>query len=310
MTHRINPDRIRGIWPVLLLPWDAQWRLDARSFDANLDRLIGSDPDGLYALDTSSEFYTLEFAEWRTIARRFVKRCRAAGVKFPIGLGCTWTNQDGALRRVHEARDLGVEVIHLSPPYWLPLPREGLIRFYSAVAACAGQLGVIIYAPNWGRIGLTSELYRDLVEAAPCIIGTKSESGSGLLGLRIGETLHSHFVHEQKLCMAARAGASGNYSSLAGVSVRYLREWWAMMEAGRWSEAEARNERVQRFYAEAVQPIRDRGIMGGAIDKAMAQLGGAVGSRQLRPPYLSVPDDLFAALADAARRHFPEAFPV
>lgn len=308
MKRNITPSDIRGIWMPLLLPWDAQGRLDGRSCDANLDRLIAAGLGGLYTLDTSSEFYTLEFDAWRAIARRFVKRCRAAKVGFPIGLGCTWTNQEGALRRVREARDLGVEVIHLSPPYWLPLPREGLIRFYSEVNACAGHLGVIIYAPNWGKIGLTAEFYRVLVAAAPCIVGTKSDSGSGLLELRIGGQLQSHFVHEQQLVVAARAGASGCYSALAGVGMEYVKEWWAMMEEGRWGEANARNAQVQKFYAEAVQPLRDRGIIAGAIDKAMAQVGGFAGSRQLRPPYLSVPDKLYAAMENAARRYLPEAF--
>lgn len=293
-----------------MLPWDSQWRLDERSCDANLDALIASAPDGLYTLDTSSEFYTLEYDDWRSIAHRFVRRCRSANVRFPIGLGCTWTNQEAALRRVREARDLGVEVVHLSPPYWLPLPPEGMIRFYAAVNACAGHLGVIIYAPNWGKIGLTAGFYRALVEAAPCIIGTKSDRGEGLLDLRITGRRHSHFVHEQRLHDAVPAGAAGCYSALAGVSVRYVKEWLAMMEGGRCTEATVRNEHVQRFYAEAVQPLRDRGIIAGAIDKAMAQVGGASGSRQLRPPYLSVPDDLYAALELAARRHLPEAFAV
>lgn len=81
-----------------------------------------------------------------------------------------------------------------------------------------------------------------------------------------------------------------------------------MMEEGRWEDAEARNERVQKFYAEAVQPLRDRGIIAGATDKAMAQVGGFAGNRQLRPPYLSVSDDLYAAMKEAAHRHLPEAF--
>jgi hypothetical protein len=41
----------------------------------------------------------------------------------------------------------------------------------------------------------------------------------------------------------------------------------------------------------------------------MAQVGGFAGSRQLRPPYLSVPDDLYAAMENAARHYLPEALP-
>lgn len=309
MNSRIEPSQVRGIWMPLMLPWDSEGRLDERNCDANLDRLIASSLDGLYTLDTSSEFYTMEFDEWRAIARRFVKRCRAANVRFPIGLGCTWTNQEGALRRVREARDLGVDVIHLSPPYWMPVPEAGLLNFYAAVHACAGHLGVIVYAPPWGKIVLTPGFYDRLVEAAPCVVGTKSDRGGELLGARIAGQAHSHFVHEQQLCETARAGASGCYSALAGVSTPYVKAWWAMMDEGRWDEASARNAQVQKFYAEAVQPLRDRGIIAGAIDKAMAQVGGFVGSRQLRPPYLSVPDEWYEAMRAAARKYVLEPGP-
>lgn len=39
----------------------------------------------------------------------------------PAGVGCTWTNQAGALRRIARARELGFDHIHLTPPYWIKL---------------------------------------------------------------------------------------------------------------------------------------------------------------------------------------------
>jgi len=98
----------RGIWPPLLMNWDERWNLDLHAFDANLARLVESGPHGLYTLDTASEFHTMEFDEWDFVARRFVAACRRLQPRLPIGLGCTWTHQAGALRRVAVARDLGV----------------------------------------------------------------------------------------------------------------------------------------------------------------------------------------------------------
>src|ERR1043166_633615 len=164
------------------------------------------------------------------IARRFVKRCQA--VRFPIGLGCTWTNQEGALRRIREARDLGVQVIHLSAPYWLPLNEDGLLRFLSSVQKEVGHLGVIIYAPPHGRISLSGELYRKLTAQAPWIIGTKTVGGDaevmrGILKARKG---HSHFVHESNLVARAREGAFGTYSFLAGLNLSFVKRWWTLIE--------------------------------------------------------------------------------
>jgi 4-(2-carboxyphenyl)-2-oxobut-3-enoate aldolase len=308
-SGRISPLEVRGIWPPMLLYWDSQWRLDERSTDANLDRQLAAGPHGLYTLDTASEFYTLEWAAWRAIAERFVRRCRSAAPNLPLGLGCTWTNQEGALDRLRLARDLGVQTVHLSPPYWVPLNEEGVLRFFAAVQAEAGPIGVVVYAPPHGRLTLNASLYLKLTREAPCIIGTKALGADGdLIHARQGEPRHSHFVHESFLTVRARDGALGNYSSLAGVSLSFMTRWWSLIERGDWTASQDIQDRVNRFYAQAVQPTRDRGILAGAIDKALAQIGGASGNRLMRPPYPAVPDDLFANLIVAAKQHLPEAF--
>lgn len=103
MSKTIRPSEIRGIWLPLLIPWDSQWRLDERTCDANMERLIASGADGLFTLDTSSEFYTMEYDDWRSIAHRFVKRCRAANVRFPIGLGWLGRTRRGGSRAADAA---------------------------------------------------------------------------------------------------------------------------------------------------------------------------------------------------------------
>ena len=303
MTHpdRIQGTQVRGVWPPLLLHWHDDWSLDEQAFEHNLRHVAEQEPHGLYTLDTASEFYTLEFAEWEAISHRFVRGCERLGVTLPIGLGCTWTNQPGALERVRAARDLGVQTIHLSPPYWLPLNDDALCGFYAAVNEVAGHLGVIIYAPPWSGVHLTADLYRRLVNEAPCIIGTKGPATDhALLNAIEG---HSHFAQEQRIVQASKHGAIGCYSALAGVSIPFMKAWWDMIERDDHAAAAQRDEAVQRFYAQGVQPVRDRGILAGAIDKAMARIGGQIGSRALRPPYPAVPDDLFDQMETAARTH-------
>jgi 4-hydroxy-tetrahydrodipicolinate synthase len=292
----------RGIWPPLLMNWDDRWQLDLPAFDANLARLIELAPHGLYTLDTASEFHTMEFEEWEFVARRFVAACRRRRPRLPLGLGCTWTHQAGALRRVATARDLGVEVIHLSAPYWVPLDEDGLLTFLEAVQREAGHLGVVLYAPPWGKLRLTAATYARAVEVAPCVIGSKTlGTDRELLAAPSPAAGHSHFVHESNLVAGCAAGATGNYSSLAGISMPFMLDWWRSIERAE-PRAEAIRRRVDAFYVEAVEPLRERGILAGAVDKAMAQIGGMVGSRRLRPPYPSCPDDLFENMRAAATR--------
>lgn len=292
----------RGIWPPLLMNWDERWNLDLHAFDANLARLVESGPHGLYTLDTASEFHTMEFEEWDFVARRFVASCRRIQPRLPLGLGCTWTHQAGALRRVAVARDLGVEIIHLSAPYWVPLDEDGLLAFLEAVQREAGHLGVVLYAPPWGKLPLTAALYTRAVEVAPCVIGSKTVgTDRDLLAAPSRAAGHSHFVHESNLVPGFAAGAAGNYSALAGISMPFMLDWWRLIERSD-PRADVIRRRVDAFYAEAVEPLRARGILAGAVDKAMAQIGGMVGSRRLRPPYPSCPDDLFENMRACAKR--------
>lgn len=298
---RVQASDVRGIWLPMLLYWDDRWRLDSGVTDANLDRQLATGPHGIYTLDTASEFFTLEFHDWRFVAERFVARVRREAPQLPIGLGCTWTNMEGALARIRCARDLGVDVIHLAPPYWVPLNRDGLLAFFDAVNQVAGHLGVVIYIPAHGSMKLDATFYEQLVVRAPCVIGTKTDGGDTLLLAAPSDgPRHSHFAGEQKLADSVRHGAAGCYSSLAGIRPRLVKRWWDMLEQELWMEAQAVQNRVNRFYLQAVQPIRDRGILAGAIDKSLAQAGGALGGRLVRPPYQSVPADLYAGLKRAA----------
>jgi|GEM_PF-6544465 len=310
MTNQcIAPSEVRGVWAVALLPWDDNWQLDETSFKTNMDRIIAAKPNGFYSLDTASEFYTLEFEAWQAVARMFVEHCRAADASLPLGLGCTWTNQEGALDRIRTARDLGVQTIHLSAPYWTPIHPDALHRFYAAVQEVVGHLGIVIYAPPWSAIDLTGELYTSLKKEAPNIIGAKTGiQHPEIFSLPSPNARDSHFVGEPGLFEAMKLGATGCYSALAGISIPFMKQWISLMQDGQWDEAGAINERVQAFYSEAVVPCREAGVTNGAIDKAMAQIGGAVGSRLLRPPYLSMPDDLFNNLSTAAHKHLPDAF--
>jgi hypothetical protein len=87
-----------------------------------------------------------------------------------------------------------------------------------------------------------------------------------------------------------------------------MKAWWSMIERGDWPAAERRQAPVIAFYNEAVVPMREAGIIAGAVDKSMAQIGGAHGTRLIRPPYPSAPERMFRRMERAARKYLPEAF--
>lgn len=169
---------------------------------------------------------------------------------------------------------------------------------------------MVLYAPPHGKLELDAHLYRKAVSVAPCVIGTKTDAQDQPAFRKLVRAVpgHSHFSHECYLVASARMGGQGSYSALAGIGLQYMKDWWAMIERKDWKAAEQRQYAVNAFYAEAVVPLREGGYIAGAIDKSMAQIGGAKGTRLVRPPYPSAPERLYRNLLRAARKHLPEAF--
>jgi dihydrodipicolinate synthase/N-acetylneuraminate lyase len=262
---------------------------------------------GVYTADTASEFYAFEFDEWNDLATHF--RTVARDHALPAGIGCTWTNQAGSLRRIARARELGYENIHLSQPYWIRLNEEAQRIFWRAVAETADGLPIIVYAGSQGQFLLNGSTLKRLCDHCPAIVGTKS------LGFDAVSTNSmfaecpelAHFVHEQVLVFWMGLGAAGCFSNLAAFSPALALDWFAHIEGKRWQLAFEIQRRVNRFFEDGGVPIRQGGY---TLDKSMAELGRVPGAtRGQRPPYAAVPDALFDQMRTAARRHLPEFLP-
>jgi dihydrodipicolinate synthase/N-acetylneuraminate lyase len=302
--NKTPPKKFHGIWPPVLLETDNADRLDLGVIAKATRYYAAVGVHGVYTADTASEFYTMEFEEWNELATHF--RAVARDCRLPAGIGCTWTNQAGILRRVARARELGYDNIHLSQPYWIKLNTAAQETYWSAVNEVAGDLPVIVYAGSQGQFPLDGPLLRRLREHCPAIIGTKSVGFDAMAtnSLLVHCPELSHFVHEQVLCFWMAMGASGAFSNLVCLCPPLALQWFDLIVKGEWIRALEIQRRVNRFYEEGAVPLRRAGYV---IDKAMAQLGrvpGATGA--LRLPYMPVPDELYRGLEAAARKHLPE----
>jgi dihydrodipicolinate synthase/N-acetylneuraminate lyase len=296
---------LRGIWPPVLLETGKDGRINVGLVEAVTQHFANANVQGVYTGDTASEFYALEFEEWNDLATSF--RAVTDRLDIPSGIGCTWTNQAGALRRVKRARELGFHNIHLSQPYWVRLNPPAQRAFWEAVSAVAGQMAVIVYSGGQGQMFLDGDIVTQLREWCPAIAGTKT---TGFDAVATNSLLAhtpdlAHFVGEQVLAPWVALGAAGCFSNLAELSPTFAVDWFGLMKNRQWTEAFATQKAVGKFYEAGVVPIRRAGF---AVDKALAELGGCPGiTRALRPPYQPVPDDLFHRLGEACRLYLPDA---
>lgn len=300
----LNP--LRGIWPAVVIQTHAGGGIEHDAVESATRFYAQAGVHGVYTADTASEFYTMEYDEWDELATHFREVTLALNV--PAGIGCTWTNQKGALRRVARALKLGFQNIHLSEPYWIRLNEDAQRTFWTAVSERAGSLPIIIYAGSQGQLPLDGHVVQRIRGYCPGIAGTKTTGFDALATnslIALSPDL-SHFVHETVLSPWVALGAAGCPSSLAALSPSFMIRWFDSLETGDWQTCFEIQRRVNLFYEEAAIPIRKKGYV---IDKALAELGGCSGiTRHLRPPYPSLPDELFSILERSARKHLPECF--
>lgn len=136
--------RFHGFWPPILIETRPDGRLDLDVVTASTEHFIKAGVHGLYTADTASEFYTMEFDEWNELVTHFRSITRAS--RIPVGVGCTWTNQAGVLKRIARARELSFDNIHLSQPYWIRLNEPSQRIYWQSVAEVAGDLPIFVYA--------------------------------------------------------------------------------------------------------------------------------------------------------------------
>ncbi|MBM3853066.1 MAG: dihydrodipicolinate synthase family protein [Verrucomicrobia bacterium] len=290
-------EKPRGIWPPILIENRTDGRVDLDRITEATRYFAAAGVHGVYTADTASEFYTMEFEEWDELAGHFRQVAAACGKR--AGIGCTWTNQAGILRRVARARELHYDNIHLSQPYWFRLNEAAQETYWRAVGEAAEGLPIIVYAGSQGQLPIDGPLLGRLREHCPSIVGTKSPGFDGVAtsSLLVHCPEMAHFVNDQ-------VGAAGAFSTLVLLCPPLALHWFKLMEEDRWTEAFEIQRRVARFYEQGVGPIRRAGY---AIDKAVAHLGRVPGAtRGQRPPYRPVPVELYARMEAAARSHLPE----
>lgn len=307
MPTRLTRENLHGIWAALPTPFAADGQLDEDALRENVRRLTVGGVHGIYTTDADGEFYALELDEFEQLVGAFADECGRVGV--PSQVGCTWPSTAGVVARLRICAELGVLGAHVGHPFFMPMTRDSMWRFWDDVAAAVPDWFALIHynslrCPNY----LTGRDYAELAERIPNLVGVKyvKSDFSEFLELVSHAPQLSVFVSEQVLAPFYRYGARGIYSWFANVNPRYLRDWYEELGAGQWSKAEQRQLRLHAF-SQASQPLREQGHLHAALNKARtAALPFLVSANRTRAPYLPVPQQDVDAFARTAHEQFPD----
>ena len=305
----LTPATLRGVWGTALLPLDSANRIDVARLRQELDVLTAAGLDGIYAHGTAGEFHELSEDEYDLVNGLVADHATRAGI--PFQLGASHMSARLSLDRIRRAVRHRPAAIQVILPDWAPLQAVEAGDALAGMAAAAGDVPLVLYNPPHAKTQLDAAAFVQLAEAVPQIVGIKVAGGDAgwYQAMRSVTGRLAVFVSGHTLATGLGHGAAGSYSNIACLSPRGAAEWYAMMRADPARALDV-ERRLQRFLAEHIGPLQQRGYAGAALDKTLAHIGGwADVGTQVRWPYRGVPEAEAEALRSAARAAVPELVP-
>jgi 5-dehydro-4-deoxyglucarate dehydratase len=140
--------RLTGPIAFPVTPFDSNLRLDVTGLRANVRVLLDPAPAAIVAAGGTGELYSLTPAEHLEVVRTVVE---VSGGRVPVIAGVGF-NATLGVELARQAAGAGAAGILVFPPYYPNADDQGLIDYYTAIAA-ATPLGVLVYSRDWFHPG-------------------------------------------------------------------------------------------------------------------------------------------------------------
>jgi len=194
---------MRGVYPILVTPFDDQDRVDVDSLQSLVDFQLEQGVHGL-GVALGSEVLRLTELErilvTRTVVDRVAERVNGRqSVRVVINTSGTGTSQ--ALHYSRLARDNGADALMLTAPSFLPPGTEGIKSYYRAVS---DGIGLPIFIQDVNGQHVSGSLAREIAEESSWVQYVKVESAP--ITLRVAEA-----VQAGGDLLTVFGGGGGNY---------------------------------------------------------------------------------------------------
>ena len=278
-----NQISLKGCFPPIPTPFDAQGRVDREHLASNLEKWQKTPLAGFAVLGSNGEAVLLREAEkietWKT-AGEVISKDRL----FIAGTGCESTAE--TLELTEKAASLGAHAALIVTPHYYKarMDRRALVTHYTTIAD-RSPIPVILYnVPAATALDLSADIIVELA-AHPGIIALKESSGNvGKIGQIMGRVDNTFQVLAGSgnfLLPALSVGAVGGVMALASVAPHALNDIVVSFERGDLKKAKEIQLRLIPANAAVTSQFGVAGL------KAALDLIGMYGG-PVRPPLLSL----------------------
>src|SRR5262245_23152839 len=278
---------LAGLWSAIPTPWTSDGKLDERAFWNNCERLAAAKADGVYTSDSDGEFYAIELAEFRKLAKLFARAAQEFSLE--TQMGASWCNTQGVIDRIQVACEAGIPNVHVALPSWTPLTTSDVVRFFEDLALAQPSARWIHYAHPAAAPTLNGQDYLHLAAEFPDqFIGTKLTTRNLFeLSDIIGQTPQlAHFVIDPTMLVGLLLGAKGCYSYWINTLPNWHRAWFETCLRGEWAQAAIYHKKLLLWEVDYITKLRQIGN----VAKSRIRLTSFLDDSGLsKAPYYPVP---------------------
>ena len=281
--------QLRGPSVLNMVPFDSNFELKLDVLRQNIRHIIdGGISKGkgfLICPCGAGEDNTLTKEEHLQVVETALDAC---GDELPLVVGVATTSHKEAIARCQNAERAGATCVMIPPPYYYHgLDQEAIVNWYQTIAD-ATDMGLMIYEQSWRDLGgpCNTPAIEELLKI-PTVVSIKRGQEPAIKDYiesleRFSDRLA--FVDNSYAYTAALAHMHGATSYITGVGAFWPEieaEYWTLLEAGRYKEADALHARQDEFWEFVDGPMR--GYAANVLKSCAEYVGIPAGS--VRPPF-------------------------
>jgi 4-hydroxy-tetrahydrodipicolinate synthase len=240
----MTDDGFRGVFPYLVSPIAADGRVDEAVLRRLVDHVVAAGVHGVAPLGSTGEFAYLTWEQRRRVVEVVVD---ASAGRVPVVAGVAATTTVEACRQAREMERIGVDGIIAVLDAYFPVPEDGVVAYFTAVAE-AVRLPVVIYTnPTFQRADLTVPAIVRLAEVPNIRYLKEASTNTGrLLSIidRVGDRLAVFAASSHIPVAVMLIGGAGWMAGPACLVPKLSVELYDLAAAGRWTEAVALQRRL------------------------------------------------------------------
>jgi 4-hydroxy-tetrahydrodipicolinate synthase len=236
-----------GVFPYLVSPVDATGRVKHEVLGQLCEHLITAGVHGLTPLGSTGEFAYLDGAQKRRVVEVTLE---AAAGRVPVVAGVAATTTAEAVRQAAEFERLGCAGILAILETYFPVPEDGVVAYFEAIADAVACPIVLYTNPQFQRSDLSLGAIERLagVDNIRYLKDASTNTGRllsiiNLVGDRLGIFAASAHIPACVMLLGGKGWMAGPACLIPRQSVRL----YELCRAGRWDEAMALQRELWRL---------------------------------------------------------------